>query len=433
MSTIMDLGKLRFHWTGEWSNSTTYEVNDVAKLGGVVYLYIYSLATSGNPVTNTTYWVKLVEGFSFDGVYDNATQYEVGDTVTHGGKVYVANAATIGNTPPHANWSIFADGIQWENVYNNATGYQRNDVVKYGSSLYIATQDTSGNLPSDTAFWQKFVDGISAESVYNAATAYVVNDLVAYGGNIYRALGNTTGNLPTDTANWEVFVSSIRPRGVWSTAVAYEPNDVVSYGGNNYRVLIAHASGTFATDLAANRWEKFNGGVEWKGTYATATAYKVGDIFRYDVSSYIVIADFTSTNFAGDSANYEQLAVGSNLANVVGQANKVLSTDGTVTQWIVPQAGFEWSVKTANYTAVNGDRLVLDQSGGTFTVTLPASPSVGDEVYVMDGTGTMATVSVDIDNNGSVLMGASQALTFNVSNVGFNLVYTGATNGWRIA
>ena len=433
MSTIMDLGKLRFHWTGEWSNSTTYEVNDVAKLGGVVYLYIYSLATSGNPVTNTTYWVKLVEGFSFDGVYDNATQYEVGDTVTHGGKVYVANAATVGNTPPHANWSIFADGIQWENVYNNATGYQRNDVVKYGSSLYIATQDTSGNLPSDTAFWQKFVDGISAESVYNAATAYVVNDLVAYGGNIYRALGNTTGNLPTDTANWEVFVSSIRPRGVWSTAVAYEPNDVVSYGGNNYRVLIAHASGTFATDLAANRWEKFNGGVEWKGTYATATAYKVGDIFRYDVSSYIVIADFTSTNFAGDAANYEQLAIGSNIANVSGQANKVLSTDGTVTQWIVPQAGFEWSVKTANYTAVNGDRLVLDQSGGTFTVTLPASPSVGDEVYVMDGTGTMATVSVDIDNNGSVLMGASQALTFNVSNVGFNLVYTGATNGWRIA
>ena len=433
MSTIMDLGKLRFHWTGEWSSTTTYEVNDVAKLGGIVYLYVYSLATSGNPVTNTTYWVKLVEGFSFDGVYDNATQYEVGDTVTHGGKVYVANAATVGNTPPHANWSIFADGIQWENVYNNATGYQRNDVVKYGSSLYIATQDTSGNLPSDTAFWQKFVDGISAESVYNAATAYVVNDLVAYGGNIYRALGNTTGNLPTDTANWEVFVSSIRPRGVWSTAVAYEPNDVVSYGGNNYRVLIAHASGTFATDLAANRWEKFNGGVEWKGTYATATAYKVGDIFRYDVSSYIVIADFTSTNFAGDSANYEQLAIGSNIANVSGQANKVLSTDGTVTQWIVPQAGFEWSVKTANYTAVNGDRLVLDQSGGTFTVTLPASPSVGDEVYVMDGTGTMATVSVDIDNNGSVLMGASQPLTFNVSNVGFNLVYTGATNGWRIA
>ena len=62
----------------------------------MVYLYQYSLATSGNPVTNTTYWVKLVEGFSFDGVYDNATQYEVGDTVTHGGKVYVANAATVG-------------------------------------------------------------------------------------------------------------------------------------------------------------------------------------------------------------------------------------------------------------------------------------------------------------------------------------------------
>ena len=435
MSTIMDLGKLRFHWTGEWSNSTTYEVNDIAKLGGIVYLYIYSLATSGNPVTNTTYWVKLVEGFSFDGVYDNATQYEVGDTVTHGGKVYVANAATIGNTPPHANWSIFADGIQWENVYNNATGYQRNDVVKYGSSLYIAIQDTSGNLPSDTAFWQKFVDGISAESVYNAATAYVVNDLVAYGGNIYRALGNTTGNLPTDTANWEVFISSIRPRGVWATSVAYEPNDVVSYGGNNYRALLAHASGTFETDLAANRWEKFNGGIEWKGTYAAGgTFYKVGDVFLYDVSSYIVTTAFTSTNFAGDAANYEQLAVGANIANVTGQNGKFLSTDGTITLWadIPPATEQTWTIKTANYTAAVHDRVFANTSGGAWTLTLPASPTIGQWVQVNDVSGSWGTNSLTIARNSSTMMGGTTDLVANVSNSSFYLVYSDATYGWRI-
>ena len=111
--------------------------------------------------------------------------------------------------------------------------------------------------------------------------------------------------------------------------------------------------------------EKFNGGVEWKGTYATATAYKVGDIFQYDVSSYIVIADFTSTNFAGDAANYEQLAV-ANIANVAGQAGKFLSTDGTVTTWadIPPATEQTWTIKTANYTAAVHDRVFANTSGG---------------------------------------------------------------------
>ena len=435
MSTIMDLGKLRFYWAGDYNAATEYEMNDIVRYGGNIYVWIFGLKQSGIVPTNTTYWAKMVEGFSFDGVYDANTTYQAGDGVSHGGRVYVAVQSTQGNTPPNSTyWSVFADGIQYESAYNNATGYQKNDVVTYGPQVYIAKQDSTGNLPTDTVFWDKFVEGISASAIYNAATAYVPGNLVAYGGNIYQAIANTTGNLPTDTANWSVFVPSINPRGSWATSTAYEPNDLVAYGGKTFRALLAHASGTFETDLAANNWEQFTGGVEWKGTYAAGgTFYKVGDIFRYDVSSYIVTTAFTSTNFAGDAANYEELAVGSNLANVAGQTNKVLGTDGTVTQWVVPQAGFEWSVKTSNYTAVDGDRLVLDQSGGTFTVTLPATPSVGDEVYVMDGTGTMATTTVDIDNNGSVLMGASQALTFNVSNVGFNLVYTGATNGWRIA
>ncbi len=38
------------------------------------------------------------------------------------------------------------------------------------------------------------------------------------------------------------------------TATAYAKNDVVREGSFNYVCLVAHASGVFNTDLAANKW-----------------------------------------------------------------------------------------------------------------------------------------------------------------------------------
>jgi hypothetical protein len=43
-------------------------------------------------------------------------------------------------------------------------------------------------------------------------------------------------------------------RGAWVTATSYAVNDLVWSGGLGYRCLVAHTSGTFATDLAAARW-----------------------------------------------------------------------------------------------------------------------------------------------------------------------------------
>ena len=45
--------------------------------------------------------------------------------------------------------------------------------------------------------------------------------------------------------------------GGWVTATAYVEDDGVSYNGSSYICLVAHTSGTFATDLAAAKWELF--------------------------------------------------------------------------------------------------------------------------------------------------------------------------------
>jgi hypothetical protein len=53
MATV-DLGKIRFNWTGAYNNSTAYVPNDCVSSSG--NSYICKLASTGNAVSNGTYW-----------------------------------------------------------------------------------------------------------------------------------------------------------------------------------------------------------------------------------------------------------------------------------------------------------------------------------------------------------------------------------------
>ncbi|MAX45484.1 MAG: hypothetical protein CMB24_01650 [Euryarchaeota archaeon] len=92
----------------------------------------------------------------------------------------------------------------------------------------------------------------------------------------------------------------------------------------------------------------------------------------------------------------------------------------------------DWVEKTANYTASSGDALLLNSSGGAFTVTLPSSPSEDDFIDLADATGDLATNMVTLARNGSKICGAEDDLDIDIKNVGFTLVYSGATQGWRL-
>ena len=59
MATI-NLGSIKFNWRGAYNNSTAYAVDDVVSSGGSSYICI--LASTGNAVTNTTYWNVMSQG-----------------------------------------------------------------------------------------------------------------------------------------------------------------------------------------------------------------------------------------------------------------------------------------------------------------------------------------------------------------------------------
>ena len=59
--------------------------------------------------------------------------------------------------------------------------------------------------------------------------------------------------------------------------------------------------------------------------------------------------------------------------------------------------------KGTNYTAVAGDRVGADTTGGSWTLTLPASPNDGDTVWVEDVTHSWPTNPLTIARNGHTI------------------------------
>ena len=67
------------------------------------------------------------------------------------------------------------------------------------------------------------------------------------------------------------------------------------------------------------------------------------------------------------------------------------------------------------------------------TITLPASPSVGDFVQIVDAASKFATNKLTVGRNGSNIMALAENLDMDVANTSVTFVYQGSTQGWRIS
>ena len=92
-----------------------------------------------------------------------------------------------------------------------------------------------------------------------------------------------------------------------------------------------------------------------------------------------------------------------------------------------------WTVKTSAYTAVAGDRLLADTATtAAFTITLPSSPSVGDEIHILDSAANFDSANLTVGRNGKKIQGLTADLTLTTENTGIGLVFMSDTYGWRV-
>jgi hypothetical protein len=94
----------------------------------------------------------------------------------------------------------------------------------------------------------------------------------------------------------------------------------------------------------------------------------------------------------------------------------------------------DWSstIRSSDFTAVNGVGYFVDTSAGAVTVTLPASPSVGDIVAIKDWSSTAATNNIIIGRNGQEIEGNTVDGAINIHGDAQTLVFSGASRGWMV-
>jgi hypothetical protein len=92
-------------------------------------------------------------------------------------------------------------------------------------------------------------------------------------------------------------------------------------------------------------------------------------------------------------------------------------------------AGSSWSRKTANYTAVTGDAIIADTSGGVFTITLPATPATGNSVQFADGA-DWSVNNLTVARNGSTIEGSAANFDLDIKGITVTFLYDGTT--WEV-
>jgi hypothetical protein len=139
-------------------------------------------------------------------------------------------------------------------------------------------------------------------------------------------------------------------------------------------------------------------------------------------------------NISGGADISARLGASGNTVTVTNGKYRLLATDGTNWYDIFSLAGLgeAWQIKTGTYTASDGDNLFADTSGGAFTITLPASPSIGNQVKIIDAEGTFGTNNLTVGRNSQKIQGATSDLTISTNGAGIALVYVNADNGWRL-
>jgi len=144
-------------------------------------------------------------------------------------------------------------------------------------------------------------------------------------------------------------------------------------------------------------------------------------------SDQIVDGSVDNVHLAGSIANAK-------LANSSFTLNGVSISLGATAEI---SAGTSWqSVITADgsttTTAVAGNGYFIDTTSATHTITLPSSPTLGDEISIIDYAGTFDTNSLTVGRNSENIQGAAADLTVSTERAGFTLVYTDGTQGWLL-
>jgi hypothetical protein len=229
---------------------------------------------------------------------------------------------------------------------------------------------------------------------YANVTTSVNSALLTVGSSF---IANTTGAYHTGTMN-------AASHTVGSSFIA-NSTAIVGTGYANVTTSVNSAAHTVGTAFIANATGVYHTGV------VNAASHTVGTNFIANTTQLTTTVPFSAN---GSTGTY----------------GYVLTSNGATGSpyWAVPPVS-AFATKSANYTAVNGDRLLCNTAAGTFTITLPASPITGAAILIYD-ISNFSTNPLTIARNASTIEGIADDFSLDIGQTRSELVYDGGT--WHV-
>ena len=351
-----------------------------------------------------------VNEFSTDGTFadnsdtsvptEKATKTYVDTQITNA--IGDNNSIQTGSAPTETNVTVIGNGSGTDTIDLNIAGNLEARFTDSGLNLTsgvlnsLTINDTNlSYAPSGT---EEFLIN-SSNITFKPSGVNVLdvdnNDLT------YSISGNTTLNV--DNTNLQYSQSGTVIFDIATSSIEFKPNGVSVFKADSTSLDYAISGNNVFT--ANNSTLQYSPG--------GSTSLEVG-------SQYVLVPAGTEANRPGSpSAGYLRFNT---------DTNTFEGYDGS--QWSGIGGGNPWETISTNTTASNNDRYFIDTSGGAITVTLPASPSVGDQVKFADVAGTFDTNNLTIARNGEDIMNSATDMTVDERYAAFTLIYSGATYGW---
>lgn len=181
-------------------------------------------------------------------------------------------------------------------------------------------------------------------------------------------------------------------------------------------------------------------------------SYKAGSIQAYLNGIYLIpTVDYTATNgssFTLTSAaeSNAELVInsivtaytqgGSGGTGTVDSAQTIsLITDTVDSDYVNARVNLvaSWTEVTDSSSVLSNSRLIVNTSVKPITLTFPATPSLGDEIKIIDGSGNAHTNNITIDLNGNKINGISDNLLVDYDRASITLLYYNTAQGWIIS